>query len=247
MTTATADTTATESMLAKIRGLLAKAESHAATEHEAAAYTAKAEALIHKYAVDTALLAAQTHDPTDKPDQRTIIIPKLYGRAKMGLLSVVAEHLGCRTVWVKGRGDAEYRIIAVGFESDLNLVELLYTSLLSQAHNAMVTDSDRAKQLHGWSGIEGSSMVRSYRVAFMTAYAGRISTRLEQIRAARDPQEPGTELVLANRDEQVQDAFAKAFPRVGSASANKIRNAAGMLDGARAASRADLGQGKVAR
>lgn len=235
-----------ESILSKIRGLLAKAESPAATQPEIEAYTRKAEELIHKYAVDTAMLAAQDKTTTDLPGQRRIDLPLLYGRAKMGLLSAVAEHLGCRTIWLKGRGDKQYTLILVGFESDIDLAEILFTSLLNQAHNEMVTNSDNAKRIYGWSGIKGSSKIRSYRASFMLAYAGRITTRLAQIREARSPERPGTALVLANRAQQVDDAFAKAFPHAETADRARAQNIAGIRDGARAASRADLGQGKVA-
>ncbi|GAB3965699.1 DUF2786 domain-containing protein [Plantactinospora veratri] len=119
-----------DAMLSKIRKLLAKAEDPACTPAEAEAFNAKATELIARYGVDRALLAAR--DPgTDPVGDRIVDIPAPYALDKVGLLAGVADALRCRSV--RRRGDSGFVMHLFGFASDLERVEVLFTSLLVQA------------------------------------------------------------------------------------------------------------------
>ena len=101
-------------------------------------------------------------------------------------------------------------VTLVGHDCDLDVVELLSTSLLVQATRAMTASG--AHTTH-----RGVSRTRSFRQSFLVAYAGRIGERLREAasdtESAADSERGGTLLpVLANRDRAVEDAAAAMFP-----------------------------------
>ena len=214
---------ADERMLSRIRALLAKAE---ATEYaeEAEALSARAQELMAKYSIDQALLAAES-GRKDAPAARRIAVDNPYEAPKTSLLQAVATANRCRVVWSKEVGLAT----VVGFEADLDAVELLFTSLLVQASAAMLHAGSR-------QDAYGRSRTRAFRQSFLVSYAIRIGERLaqaaehatqeaaaEQEAAAGQPagavagagsaRNTGTALVpfLAARQQAVDDAVDELF------------------------------------
>ncbi len=222
------DPTADDGVLARVRALLAKAES-TEFEHEAEALSAKAQELITRHAIDVALLAGEV----DVPGGHRIYVDPPYAKAKFLLLAQIAAANGCRCAWHDPRKTATL----IGHRSDIWSVELLFTSLLLQGTTAVVA---AGPQHDGFGG----STTRSWRNAFWHGYAGRIGQRLRVATEATRAQQArhlGTDLlpVLARRDEAVDRAFADAFPRLGSLRTS-MSNLDGMLAGHRTADRADL-------
>lgn len=117
-------------MLAKVRGLLAKAESTEFPE-EAEALTAKAQQLMARHSIDAALLDAE-RDTRQVPGGVRVGVDAPYEEPKVHLLQAVAQANRCRTVWSRNLGFST----VVGFAADVRAVELLYTSLLVQAQSA---------------------------------------------------------------------------------------------------------------
>jgi hypothetical protein len=158
---------ADERMLSRIRALLAKAE---ATEYaeEAESLSARAQELMAKYSIDQALLAAES-GRKDAPSGRRIAVDNPYEVPKTSLLQAVATANRCRVVWSKEVGLAT----VVGFEADLDAVELLFTSLLVQASAAMLHAGSR-------QDAYGRSRTRAFRQSFLVSYAIRIGERLSQ-------------------------------------------------------------------
>ena len=154
-------------MLSRIRALLAKAE---ATEYaeEAEALSARAQELMAKYSIGQALLAAES-GRKDDPAGRRIAVDNPYEAAKTSLLQAVATANRCRVVWSKEVGLAT----VVGFDADLDAVELLFTSLLVQASTAMLHAGSR-------QDAYGRSRTRAFRQSFLVSYAIRIGERLSQ-------------------------------------------------------------------
>jgi hypothetical protein len=220
---------ADQRMLDRIRALLAKAESTGFPE-EAEAFTAKAQQLMARHSIDHALVDAAA-GASDGPANRRIVIANPYEGPKAMLLQVVADANRCRALNFKNLGLSTI----VGFEPDLDAVELLYTSLLVQAVHAMTAANPRADRY-------GRNDVRSFRQAFLSAYAARIGERLAEVRAEVDAElSAGTDLVpvLAARNEAVDTAFEELFPHRVSRTA-RVVNAAGWASGRAAADRAEL-------
>ena len=139
-----------ERVLNRVRALLAKAES-TTFPAEAEAFTAGAQALMARHSIDLALLAATEQSASDAPGGRRIGIDNPYEGPKATLLGAVASANRCRTVWSQQFGFGT----AVGFPTDVDGMEMLFTSLLVQATTAMTeagsrTDPDGRSRTRGF-------------------------------------------------------------------------------------------------
>ncbi|MDP9428349.1 MAG: DUF2786 domain-containing protein [Actinomycetota bacterium] len=227
-------------VLGRIRGLLAKAESTEFPE-EAEALTAKAQQLMTRYAVDAAVLdAEQGRSFAAEVRARRVHVEDPYTEEKVRLLDEVGRANAVRVVLHRGLGMAT----AVGLPVDLELTELLFTSLLVQATRAMAE-----------TGRAGNRRTRSpsFRRAFLLAYAIRIGERLAQARdetTAEAESSAGTSLVpvLTARAQAVDETLSELFPDLVHTS-TRVSNAQGWHAGRLAAEHADLrrGRGQVTR
>lgn len=237
-------------ILARVRMLLAKAES-TTFEAEAETFTAGAQALMARHSIDAALLAAdEARDgrTADGPHGRRIGIDTPYDGPKAILLDAVARANRCRMVWSRELGFGT----VMGFEADLDSVELLFTSLLVQANARLMAEGKRADH-------RGRSRTRAFRQSFLTAYAHRIGERLREVMdaevatAQEEAGSRGQELVplLAARAEQVDEILSEWFPVVTKSSAGSVRDAEGWHIGQEAADQASLdgstSRGRVAK
>lgn len=221
----------------RIRKLLAKAESTEFAD-EAATFTAKAQELMTRHAVDEALLSGGPRE--DGPRMIRIPVDAPYADAKSLLVLNVAQANRCKSVFY-----ATLDLSAVlGFSDDLALVELLVTSLLVQAQHAL---AETARALPG-----GRARQQSFRSSFFVAYAQRIGDRLtaanrevidETERAGRGAALP----VLRARSQAVDDAFDRQYGD--TLASGRIRGGydpAGRAYGTEAADRAKLSAAELA-
>jgi hypothetical protein len=214
-------------LVARVRALLAKAES-TTFEQEAEAFTAKAQELIARHAIDEALLR-ERGDVGDAAVRR-IHVDDPYADAKGMIVGAVGAANRCRSVHSDGFG----WVTVFGFDHDLDAVELLAVSLLAQATAAMVRHGPRRD-------ASGRSRTRSFRRAFLLGFARRIGQRLrevteEQVTASDDG---SLAPVLAARDEVVRAAQKAAFPNLVHRTTT-ASNPAGWHEGEAAAERARL-------
>ncbi|MFK4065065.1 DUF2786 domain-containing protein [Streptomyces sp. NPDC029674] len=234
--------------LTRIRALLAKAEATGYPE-EAEALTAKAQELMARHSLDEALLAARTH-AKDVPAACRVGVDAPYETAKAILLDAVAAANHCRAVWNEAYGFST----VVGFEPDLESVELLYTSLLVQGTAAM-TKAEAGQR------AAGRKRTKTFRQAFLMAYAHRIGGRLaaagehavtEAAREAARDTGTGTDAdtgmgaasllpVLAARDVAVTDHVEQMFPETTTTRVRGVTDAEGWNHGTAAADRAHVG------
>jgi hypothetical protein len=189
-------------MLAKVRALLAKAES-TTFEDEADALTTKAQELIARHAIDEALL--RTVEDVGEPSMRRLLVDDPYVDAKVNLIAEVADANRCRVVYSSDLG----WVTVFGYDLDLDALELLTASLLTQATTAMLRHGSRRD-------ASGRSRTRSFRRAFLLGFAQRIGERLRQ---ATDAQVSATAdhmgqlvPVMAARNDRVRVAADEAFP-----------------------------------
>ncbi|MDV8023716.1 DUF2786 domain-containing protein [Rhodococcus sp. IEGM 1330] len=220
-------------MLAKIRGLLAKAESTQFAA-EAEAFSAKAQDLMTRYAIDHALLESDNpRGSIGDVTTRRILVDSPYSEAKSLLLHSVCEANGARTLWYK-----RFALVnIVGLPVDLDLCELLFTSLLVQSSRALdeLAESPEARG-------------RSFRKSFLIAYAHRVGQRLLEARerATKSASEHhGSALVpvLAERSQAVNKAFTAMYPSTTEVRI-EARDQAGRRAGRSAAERANLTGGR---
>ena len=119
----------------------------------------------------------------------------------------------------------------VGFESDLEAVELLHTSLLVQGTAAMTRAE--AEQRAG-----GRKRTKTFRQAFLAAYAHRIGDRLAAVaeEVTGQSQEGGLLPVLAARDVAVAGRTDDMFPQTVT---TRVRGVSDASAGRRACAAAD--------
>jgi hypothetical protein len=230
-----------DAILDKVRKLLAKAESPACSPAEAEALTDKAAELIAKYGVDRALLAATSPEVDPLADRRIMIYPP-YALDKAGLFVHVASPLRCRTVRRKQPTSIgyAYAMHLFGFTSDLDRVELIYTSLLVQASMGLA-----ATPVPEWDSP--AAFRRTWLAGFAYAVGQRL--RLAEERAAAvtpSPDGPSVALVLADRGERVERRVEQEYPHLRPAQARRLVGS-GMEHGYEAGQRADLGATQVGR
>ncbi|MFF1408737.1 DUF2786 domain-containing protein [Streptomyces sp. NPDC058289] len=218
-------------MLGRIRALLAKAEATTFPE-EAEALSAKAQELMARHTVDAALLAVKS-GTTQIPGACRIGVEAPYEEAKAVLLDAVASANRCRSVW---NSAYEFSTV-VGFESDLEAVELLYTSLLVQGTAAMTRAE--AGQRAG-----GRKRTKTFRQSFLLAYASRLGQRLaetaEHTVADTVAEAPDNLPALVARDVAVTSRAEEMFPRTTTTRLRGATDLAGWEDGTAAADRAHV-------
>jgi hypothetical protein len=225
-----------EKVLGRVRGLLAKAES-TSFPGEAETLSAKAQELMTKYALDRVLVDADASVP-DLPGARRLWLDTPYVDAKALLVEVVTRANRCRAIFAA----AWEFMTVVGDESDLDAVELLTTSLLTQATRAMIASGNQTAR-------SAESRTRAFRKSFLIAYATRIGERLDAANAATLAQSPdATRLlpVLASHQRKVDEAFDTLFPAVRGRGIT-IRSAEGWEAGRAAADLARLETQRLTR
>ncbi len=228
-----------QKVLTRVRALLAKAESTGFAE-EAEALSAKAQELMTRHALERAVVEADDGGAPEPATARRLWLDSPYVGAKALLADAVASANRCRTVFSERLGF----ITVLGDDVDLELVELLTTSLLVQATKAMLAGGRQITR-------SGQSRTRSYRQSFLVAYATRIAERLrnaseEATTTTRfhlgegGPERESRLLpVLAARQRVVDSLFDEMFPELVQRTVS-VSNAEGYRAGRAAADLAVL-------
>lgn len=240
--------------LARIRALLAKAEDPAATEAERETYNTKVAQLIAQYGIDEALLGAR-EPARETVGNRTITVDAPYTQDKAVLLYRVAERLRCRPLLM---GTAQVKVY--GMASDLDRVELLYTSLLVQASFGLATacpanpreniKAYRRTWLRGFTSAVSMRLMKAERAA--AERAEHASTTETDVATGSAPVAgraiagPSVALVLANRDALVQNAYEADHPKGSTTARRRSLSGTGSSAGYAAGQRADLGGSRLA-
>lgn len=224
-----------EGLLARVRALLAKAESTEFTE-EADAFNAKAAELIAKHGIDEALLANAGHS-SDTIEQLKIMMSNPYSYEKAALLTAIGESLRCQVIATTS-GSVVVSCTIVGYGSDLERVNLLYTSLLLQA------GSQVTRQRPTTSRVSTVMFRKSWFHGFNVA----VRDRLLAAEAKAEQEAPvaggvSTALVLRDRSKDVSREFRRLFPR--AVTHSRSVSSGGYHAGHAAGSKADLGGRRV--
>ena len=194
-------------LLERVRKLLAKAEGDGVTVAEAEAFTEKAAALMARYGIDRALLAAARPD-TDRPANRVIDVPNPWADVRAHLLAGLVSAMRCQCVLLPVASGK--RIHVFGYDSDLERAEMLYTSLLIQMAHGLARTSvpATARSVRAWR--------RSWLLGYTSAVVARVQTAEQRAAsdagAAEDGDGPSTAVVLADRSLVVRQQYAKAYP-----------------------------------
>lgn len=217
-------------IVSRVQALLAKAESTTFPE-EADALFAKAQELMARYAIDEAV--ARDRANPGKPGMRRLLVEAPYVSAKCDLLGAVGHANDVRAIF-DGSGNATL----FGYETDLDTVVLLFSSLLVQATQSMLRIPRE----------EIGPQVKAFRHAFIVGFASRIGKRLHEARATVEAEVTTGDSALVPLFEARRDAVEarvrEEFPHLRS-KRTSISNYRGASAGVAAANRADLGGTRI--
>ena len=224
-------------VLVKVRALLAQAES-TTFEAEAEAFTAKAQELMARHAIDGALVWARSARD-EHPITIRVPLDDPYTDVKSLLLQRVAHHSRCKSVYHPRYGLASI----VGFASDVAAAEALFTSLLVQSHAALRAEAAKAPP-------GGRARSRSFRSSFLFSFVTRIDERLRDVTAhvesvAASINGPALLPALVARGSVVEDSVTQLFGTLDSVAVRAGTDSAGWARGRIAADQAHLNGGDV--
>lgn len=227
------------SLLERVRKLLDKAEG-TTNSHEADAFSRKAAELIAEHRIDPDRLA--TLGTGDELRVREFEVGRgAYVRARLALLQAVADAHDVRVVFqARPQGTVA---MAAGFTSDLDVVEVMYTSLHQQAASQMA----RIRRRTG-------AATQQFRRSFLFGFADKIGEVLGESKLRAEERAEQTDSVGASaralaettRTDRVEEFAAGAFGRVRTARAPSAAQLGGFGAGAAAASSADVGRSRLA-
>lgn len=229
-----AETVASSSTLRRIRALLERAEHPGTPEGEREAASRRAMALMTEYSITEAMLDASG----EKSD--TIVAQNLdytgeYRDMQRELFDYLAQALGMRTAYWSRSGHP-YRSRVVGFSSDVELMMMLFPSLLIQRRHALT-----AEAMPSWLA---RSEVVTWKRSFMHGFNVRVLQRLRESRKAtvvEMGEGSGAELVLATRERRVEAEYERLHPGIKAARRRaRIVDETALERGVAAGSRADL-------
>jgi hypothetical protein len=193
-------------LLDRVRKLLAKAEAEGVTPPEAEALTAKAAELMARYGIDRARLAASRPD-TDRPSSRIIDIANPWAQVRAHLLAGLAGAMRCQCVLLSTTKPGA-RIHVFGYASDLERVDILYTSLLLQMARGLTMAVVPA-------GVSVRAWRRSWLLGFVTAVITRVKSAEDRAAASAQGETqagPSTALVLADRAVVIRRQLEQTYP-----------------------------------
>jgi hypothetical protein len=232
---------AEDKIIARIRGLLAKAESTDSLD-EQAALIAKAQELQAKHDIDAAKLQAAGGAPTEEVTTVHIEVARPRQHGGKALMSLVFALARCNGAVAVSHERAGIRATVIGFPSEVRAVEMLFASLCRQLDHAAAY----ALRHHKPAGVHG----QRYRTSYMHGWAETVVNRLHEARlvavaqAAAEDTDAGstsTALVLRSRDELVEAHKREIFPRLGTFKIPYRPEASGFHQGRRDGERAALG------
>ena len=234
------NTEASSRLLDRVRKLLAKAEDESVTPPEAQALTAKAAELMAKYGIDRALLAADRPE-TDQPSNRMLDVDNPWARVKAHLLCGLGSALRCQCIMLHTTDGL--KVHTFGYSSDLERLDVLYTSVLIQMWHGLA-----GAQVPAWSRSP-----RAWRRSWLLGFATAVITRVRAAEyaatcQATDPSAASssrTALVLADRAQVIRGEAERAYPL--TRTARVTYSGTGYRDGYAQGQRADIGTSRVTR
>lgn len=192
-----------DAMVNKIQALLAKAES-TNSEHEAEMFRAKAFELAAKYGMENAL--ETTPENPDVVQMREFVIKGQYLLRRAMLLNVIVKALNGKAIRMGGSKGQELMFV-YAYSRDLDMIDMLWKSLDLQLASAVRN-----------AYVPYGTNARTFRTSFITAFASAVGLRLQEIYNRQKVEAansvPGAALVLVTREENVENAYRVAHPKV---------------------------------
>lgn len=243
-----------DSLINRIGKLISLAENDGATEAERDRAFTKALALANANSIDLSVARAAQRDKekVEVPEERSIKVGAYNARTNKWLVDLfltIARANDARTLI----GGANIYVFPIGFPSDLDVIEKLYTHLVVQmiegANAALKRGEQKTAGRYG-DPVDG----RIYRANFYEGFIARINGRLwEAKQAAREAYDDatgeeaaaGTAVALRSKTEEIEKTFEANYggKKLGTYRGAEVSRTAGAAidHGQSAGARASLG------
>lgn len=243
-----------EDIVRKVQALWRKVDDPASTDAEKKAAADKARELMARHAIDEIVLQEQSNGKEaivmadillyEEGDEDDTLVPD----QRMTLAFLIARNTRCKAIitdkeaGIYEDGSAQVGgcyMLVYGYKSDVAMVELLYTALMSD----MIVAFYKTDLRH----VKKQAQRTNIMVNFCVGYVRTIRYRLEEInKTVHDIAESDGSLlpVLRSREMAVQDAFDSLYPpeqRTSVEVKGYTVDPNAQLAGAAAADKADLG------
>ena len=252
-----------DGQLRRIQQLLELAEHPGTPSEEKEAAFARAGALMQKYEIEEEEVRRSAGHGAE-----AIIVERFavsgrggHGRERAWALGAVARGMGCETAYTSNNASNRPRWIQiVGPRSTIENLKILLPSVLLQMENAAAKAvRDHLRELPAWlSQAERTRESAIIRRSFMRGFGHGIERRLDAARseyqqdlheqaAAGDGVSGSRELVLLDRDQQIEAEFQRVFPKLRKARRPKYTDAQSFRRGVTAGEQASLGHHELDR
>lgn len=233
-----------ETMMAKARALLTKAES-STMQGERDAFAAGAARIMAKYGITKVMLTSDGGGSEAVGEWRVEVgAPYCYDRVAL-LQRLVDAYHGQLIYTQKDVQHSELLVYAL--PSDLERMQVLWPSLLRQMTTEMKWATANKPE-----SVKAAVFCRSFMHGFAVAVSGRLTlaeraaaVAAQQERDAQFSTGKSVELVLADRKNQVAAHFKAKHPRAKAGRRQVRESTAGVNAGLSAGQRADLGHARV--
>jgi hypothetical protein len=224
-------------VIVRVRKLMDKAAA-TTNVHEADAFSRKAAELVARHRIDAESLAER---PSDDLVIREFPLGRgAYVRGRLALLMAVAGAHDARVVF--GSTPTGTVAYVAGRASDLDVVEVMYTSLHAQA----------AAQMAGERRSTAAATQR-YRRAFLFGYADRVAKAFDEVQRAAEvaaPTDvavdaPGRSLARVEHIRRVDEFIDERFGKIRTARSATGAELGGWSAGSAAAEGVDLGRQRL--
>lgn len=225
----------------KIQLMMNKAEN-TPYPAEAQAFQEHAERLMVRYGITAAQLDAEASRSSQKQEsivEKKMVFKGSYRKQEFQGLAQIGHVWPGITILKQIDGNSINGFV-IGHESDVESVISMMNSLLIQVNVARLSWWKTVKDTKDWIPSEAYLERRTYTLAWMRAVANRFKSLFQEESVEAGT---GTDLVLASRQDQVNDWVGEKYPslresrgRLHTGSSESVR--AGAAGGARA----DLGQ-----
>lgn len=230
--------------LEKIRKLLALAES--SNESEAQIAREQAERLMVRWGIDEALAASSDNTLKEEIIRRRIEVHGIYALAHVYLANAISKGVGnVKALQIKeGKRQS---IELIGYESDVDRVEWMFTNLQLQASSALLAWWGNAKaegSLSHYSANDKFKARRSFLIAFSGGVLERMKEEREVVEKEYEAHTAGTAVALRSRESEVEDFVRSEYSNLRRGRGVQMSQS-GSIAGRSAGRKADVGTTQV--
>ena len=189
-------------LVERVRKLMDKAAA-TTNVHEADAFSRKAAELVERHRISPEALAERRGD--DLTVREVLLGRGAYVRGRLALLMAVAEAHDARVVF--GTTPSGTIAYVAGYDSDLDVVEVMYTSLHTQAAAQMSAERRST-----------AAATQRFRRSVHFGYADRVAASFDEVRRSAQAASPttvavdevGRSLARRERGRRVEEPFDRA-------------------------------------